>query len=348
MSGGGRHIIDFYDVISIENLFYAWRIFSKGKRSKKDVSTFELNLENNIFALHQRLVSGEWKPEPYQVFFVQDPKLRRIHKASVADRVLYQALYQALYPIFDRHFIHDSYASRNFKGTHRGVRRFETFARKVTKNYRERGFVLKCDVRKFFDSIDHVILLRLLRQKITDPKLLDLLEKIIGSFETASGKGLPLGNVTSQIFANIYFNEFDQFVKHTLKARYYIRYCDDFVILADNQNHLQEILGHIVWFLRDTLKMELHPNKVTIRKISQGTDFLGYVSLPYYRVLRTKTKRRMCSKICVQTEMVRAGKVTKEHFDTVLASYRGVLGHCESKKNLEHIGRLINEIYLKW
>jgi retron-type reverse transcriptase len=202
-------------------------------------------LEDNLFFLHRRLVSGEWKPEPYKVFFVQDPKLRRIHKASVADRVLYQAVYQALYPIFDRHFIHDSYASRDLKGTHRGVERFEVFARSVTQNYRRPAFVLKCDIRKFFDSIDHGVLSQLIRHKISDTRFLALLGKIIDSFETTQGRGLPLGNVTSQIFANIYLNELDQFVKHLLKARHYIRYCDDFVILSCDKSRLEEIVRYI-------------------------------------------------------------------------------------------------------
>ncbi len=134
-SGGGRHRIDFYDVISVENLFRAWKRFRKRKRSKKDVVRFELHLEDNIFRLHEELKIGIWKPDPYVEFYVQDPKLRKIHKASVRDRVLYQAVYSALYLIFDRHFIHDSYSSRDSKGTHGGVKRFEEFARKVTGNY---------------------------------------------------------------------------------------------------------------------------------------------------------------------------------------------------------------------
>jgi retron-type reverse transcriptase len=342
--GGGRHRIDFDNVISLENLLSAWRAFAKGKRSKKDVSAFELNLEDNIFALHQKLVSGVWRPEPYTVFFVQDPKLRRIHKASVFDRVLYQAVYQAIYPIFDRGFIHDSYASRNLKGTHRGVKRFEVFARKVTQNYRRNGFVLKCDIRKFFDSIDHKILLRLLGQKIIDSHLLDLLEMIIRSFNTISGKGLPLGNVTSQVFANIYLNELDQYLKHTLKVRYYIRYCDDFVILSDDNDRLKEIYRYIDIFLDCRLKLSLHPNKVTIKKISQGTDFLGYVSLPYHRVLRTNTKHRMLLKIENSCRYFIAGALSKESWQSCLASYFGMLGHSKSFRLRNAIIRSIHDI----
>ncbi|MDO8590838.1 MAG: reverse transcriptase domain-containing protein [bacterium] len=330
--GGGHHEIDFYDVVSVKNLLRAWRFFAKGKRSKIDVSAFELNLESNIFSLHQKLLSGTWKPDPYRVFYVQDPKLRRIHKASVTDRVLYQAVYQALYQIFDKHFICDSYASRNFKGTHRGVKRFEIFARRVTKNYHRSAFVLKCDVRKFFDSIDHTLLLRLIGQKISDRRLFELLEKIIRSFETTLGKALPLGNVTSQIFANIYLNELDQFVKHGLKARYYIRYCDDFVILSDSREELENWKTQIGVFLERKLLLSLHPNKVTIRKVLQGMDFLGYVSLPHYRILRTRTKRRMFKKIVEMLGMVAKEKMSKKRFENGLASYLGLLAHCKGER----------------
>ncbi|MDO8564552.1 MAG: reverse transcriptase/maturase family protein [bacterium] len=257
------------------------------------MAEFELHLEEELFGLHRGLASGVWRPEPYAVFYVQDPKLRKIHKASVRDRVLYQAVYRKLYAVFDRGFIHDSYASRNRKGTHRGVERFAEFARKLTANYSKRGFALKCDIRKFFDGIDHEVLLALLARQISDPKLFYLIRIIIGSFETAPGKGLPLGNVTSQLFANVYLNELDQFVKHQLKAKYYIRYCDDFVILDASRERLEAHIATLRDFLSNTLLLLLHPRKVEIRKITSGVDFLGYVSLPHYRVLRTKTKRRM-------------------------------------------------------
>ncbi len=314
--GGGIHSDGLCDVISIEDLFNAWKVFRKGKRSKTDVARFELNLEENIFRLHDDIVSGKWKPEPYLEFYVQDPKLRKIHKASVRDRVLYQAIYQKLYPIFDPVFIHDSYSSRDFKGTHKGVERFDEFARKATKNYRNRAFVLKCDIRKFFDSIDHQILLDLTKRRCNEGELFSFLVQIIKSFEHSPGKGLPLGNVTSQICANIYMNELDQFVKHELREKYYIRYCDDFLIINHDENRLKENITKISLFLKTQLYLDLHPKKISIRKISQGIDFLGYVSLPHYQVLRTRTKRRMFRRI------------SKEN----LSSYLGMLSHCKSFK----------------
>lgn len=317
---GGLHGIDFYAVVSTDNLFDAWKEFAKGKRSKKDVVAFELNLENNLFQLNEDLNMGAWKPDPYTAFYVQDPKLRQIHKATVRDRVLYQAVYKSLYQIFDLAFIHDVYSSRDKKGTHAGVDRLESFTRKITGNHTRSAFVLKCDIRKFFDSIDHDILLRLMSAKLHDKRLCGLIFQIIDSFHHAPGKGLPLGNVTSQLFANIYLNELDQFVKHILKEKYYIRYCDDFVILNTDRAMLEEDIEAIRVFLSGRLKLDLHPRKVEIRKLIRGIDFLGYVSLPHYRVLRTKTKHRLMRKL-------------KENKDPqILASYLGVLSHCKSEK----------------
>ena len=149
---GGAHRYDFYGVI-LENLFRSWREFSKGKRSKQRVSRFELNLEDNIFKPHEDLLLELWHPDSYIAFYTQDPKLRKIHEPSVRDRVLYQAIYKALYQTFDKSFIYDVFSSRNLRGTHAGVKRFTIFSKKVSSNFTRSAFVLKCDIRKFFDSI---------------------------------------------------------------------------------------------------------------------------------------------------------------------------------------------------
>ena len=205
-------------MVCIENLLTAWREFRRGKRLKPDVAKFELNLENNLFELYNLLFSKKWKLDPYKVFFKSDPKLRKIHEASVRDRVLYQAVYQKLYHIFDPSFIFHSYSSRNNKGTYAGISAFEKYINKVSKNNTRLAYVLKCDIRKFFDSIDHNILFNLISKKVADPDLLLLIKQIICSFENITDKGLPLGNVTSQLFSNIYLNELDQYVKHILKV----------------------------------------------------------------------------------------------------------------------------------
>ena len=179
MIGGGLHTNDFYGVISPENLLRAWLAFSVGKYGNREVACFELSLEEHVFALHEVLARGEWKPDPYVCFRVADPKPRIIHKASVRDRVLFQAVYRELYQIFDHSFIFDSYASREGKGTHAGVRRFGVFARKISMNYTRQAWVCKCDIRKFFDTIDHNVLLKLITRKIVDTKLINLTKTII-------------------------------------------------------------------------------------------------------------------------------------------------------------------------
>jgi len=288
----------FEDIISVENLLEAWREFIKGKRNKQDVQEFQVRLMDGVFLLHHDLADGTYRHGGYHSFNISDPKPRIIHKASVRDRLLHHALYRALYPFFDRTFIADSYSCRNDKGTHQALNRFRSFGRIVSKNDTRTCWVLKCDIKKFFASVDHSVLLGILRQYIPDQDVMDLLERVIRSFEsTASGKGLPLGNLTSQLFANVYMNELDQFVKHEFKIKHYVRYADDFVFLSEDRRALEIMLPLIDDFLREKLKLALHPDKVFIKTFVSGVDFLGWVHFSDNRVLRTSTKRRMMRRI---------------------------------------------------
>lgn len=285
-------------IISAENLLAAWQEFVRGKRRRKDVQEFERDLMANILALHRDLAVNIYVHSAYQAFNISDPKPRIIHKASVRDRLLHHALYRKLYPFFDRTFIADSYSCRIGKGTHCAMNRFRAFGRIVSRNDTRTCWVLKCDIRKFFASVDHGILQGILKRSIPDENIMGLLECVIRSFESsASGKGLPLGNLTSQPFANVYLNDLDQYVKHTLKARHYIRYADDFVLLSEDRRTLEETLPLIDNFLREKLKLELHPDKVFISTLAAGVDFLGWLHFPDHRVLRTSTKRRMMKRL---------------------------------------------------
>ena len=299
----------------MENLFLAWKEFLNGKRKRKDTRTFEINLADNIFDLHRCLISHRYKHGQYLPFIIHDPKRRKIHKAKVRDRLLHHAIHRQLYPLYDRIFIADSYSCRNFKGIHMALDRFLYFFRKVSKNNHRTAWVLKCDIRKFFDSIDHGILLSILSKKIADPNTLSLLQRIITSFEKMTNKGIPLGNLTSQLFANVYMHEFDQFMKQTLKVKQYIRYADDFVVLSENKTYLESMIPDIQTFLMNTLELSLHPNKVSIQTFASGVDFLGWVHFPHYRILRTVTKRRMLKNL--------KDNPSRE----VIQSYLGLLGH---------------------
>ena len=314
----------------------AWREFSAGKMGKTDVLEFKLNLEDNLFRMHRELKDKTYRHSHYTAFSVCDPKLRRIHKACVRDRVLHHAVFRALYPIFDKNFIFDSYSCRLGKGAHRAVTRLEKFCRQLSRSNKKNIFALKCDIRKYFDSIDQEILLGMIKKKIKDEGAIWLTEKIIKSFAT----GLPLGNVTSQLFANIYLNELDQFIKNELKEKYYLRYCDDFLILNEDKEYLGKLVFSIGNFLKKELGLDLHPDKIIIRKFRQGVDFLGYVVLPHYTVLRTKTKRRMLRKIKEKSFLLREDLISEESFNQSLQSYLGMLGHCRGYNIRKKIGKI--------
>ena len=322
----------FEDIISIENLLEAWKEFLRGKRRKLDVQKFSMRLMDNIFSLHNELSARVYAHGGYKAFSISDPKPRNIHKAAVRDRLLHHAIYRKLYPFFDKTFIADSYSCRNNKGTHKAINRFRSLAYKVNGNNTRTCWVLKCDIRKFFANIDHEILMKILGQYIPDKNILWLLDGIISSFHSASpGVGLPLGNLTSQLFVNIYMNEFDQFVKHKLKAKYYIRYADDLMILSDNKIWLENLINPIRNFLKSHLALELHPEKMFIKTLASGVDFLGWVNFPDYRVLRTSTKKRMFKRL------------EKNPSSETLNSYLGLLKHGNTYKLKREIFNLLHE-----
>lgn len=321
------HFVHTYeDIISMDNLLGAWKEFLRGKQKKKDVQEFQYRLSDNILALHNDLANKNYRHGGYYAFNISDPKPRNIHKASVRDRLVHHALYRQLYPFLDRTFIADSYSCRNEKGTHKAMNQFRSFAYKVSKNNTRTCWVLKCDIRKFFASIDQQTLMEIVDTYIPDECIRKLITNIVGSFNSGTkGKGLPLGNLTSQLLVNIYMNEFDQFAKHKLKAKQYVRYADDFVFLSSDYAWLVSLLPPIRSFLSKNLKLELHPHKVSISTLASGIDFLGWVHFPDHRVLRTSTKRRMLKAL--------RGNPKEE----AIASYRGMLSHGSARKLLMRI-----------
>ncbi|MFA6397943.1 MAG: reverse transcriptase/maturase family protein [Candidatus Paceibacterota bacterium] len=318
----------YQDIISVENLLLAWKEFLVGKKFKKDVLDFERDLMSNILELHKELSEKNYRHSDYYAFNISDPKPRNIHKAKVRDRLLHHALYRQLYPFFNKTFIADSYSCRLGKGTHRAIKRFREFSNKVSKNNTKTVWILKCDIRKFFASVDHNVLKSILKKYITDENILCLLDKVIDSFNTKEKQnvGLPLGNLTSQLLVNIYMNEFDQFVKHKLKAKYYIRYSDDFVILQNDKVILEDLLLQISFFLEERLKLSIHPDKVFIKTLSSGLDYLGWVNFQKHRVIRTATKKKIIKKL--------KGSPKSQ----TISSYRGLLGHGNSYELKKRLG----------
>lgn len=338
----------FDQICSLENIFTAWEEFRRGKSKKPDVQRFEFTLEQNLFSLCEELKNKSYAHGAYSGFYIRDPKARHIHKAAVRDRVLHHAMFKILHPIFEKEFIAESFSCRVGKGTHRGVAAVETMIRRESKNYTRPCFVLKCDVRRFFDSVDHGVLLAILRKRIKDAETMWLLKRIIDSFssrEVAFGEkiGLPIGNLTSQLFANVYMNEFDQFVKHKLRVKHYARYTDDFVAVSADKAYLEWLVWLFAGFLHDRLKLSLHPNKVFIRKVNRGIDFLGYVLLPHCRVLRNKTKRRVFRKLRLRAHQFCASAIDYYSFNQSLRSYLGALSHA----NAYHLRQDLQNMYCR-
>lgn len=320
-----RLIHTFHDIISIENLCLAWQEFIVGKQSKGDVREFKKNLMDNIVSLHEDLSAKRYRHSPYYSFFINDPKLRHIHKAAVRDRLLHHAIHRILYPFFDRTFISDAYSCRLGKGTQKAMNQFQSFYQKVSRNHTRTCWVLKGDIKKCFASIDQEILIDILRQYIPDDEIMRLLEEVIRSFSDTPGVGLPLGNLTSQLFINVYMNEFDQFIKHKLKYRYYLRYADDWAILSEDRELLTSLISQIDLFLKEKLHFTLHPDKIVLKTYASGVDFLGWVHFPKYRVLRTKTRNRMMRRL-------------KEHpTNETLQSYLGLLSYGDAFKISEEL-----------
>jgi len=320
--GVTARLIHMYESItSLENLLTAWEEFLRGKRKRRDIAEFSENFSENIHNLYLELINKDYRHSSYAAFNISDPKPRNIHKAAVRDRLLHHAIYRVLYPYFDKRFINDSYSCRLNKGTHKAMDRFQSYFRKVSQNNTRTCWVLKCDIKKFFANIDHQILLEILGKHLHDEGAVNLLSIIIGSFHSAEpDKGLPLGNLTSQLLVNIYMNEFDQHMKHTLKVKYYIRYADDFVIFSEDKGYLEALIEKISQFLGNHLKLSLHPDKVSIKTLASGVDFLGWVHFPDHRVLRTVTKRRMLKNL------------SKNPRAESLSSYLGMLKHGNTNK----------------
>ena len=275
---------------------------------------FERHLEDNLFGLYEDLRNFKYKHSSYKHFQVFDNKKRDIYKAEVRDRVVHQIIYDYLLSLYEPKFISDSYASRIEKGQYKAINTFRYFI-KLVYNNNKTGFILKCDVRKYFDNIDHQALLNIIKKEILCEKTLEIIREVIGSYPFSEPRqGVPLGNITSQIFANIYLDVLDKYIKKELKCRFYVRYNDDFVIISESKERLEEIRTKVILFVKEKLLLNIPMEKTSIRKINWGIDFLGFTVLPKAILLRNKTKNKMYANINRQN----------------IHSYFGILNHCNS------------------
>jgi retron-type reverse transcriptase len=282
--------LDFFEeAFSWENLLNAYARARRGKQKREQIERFGWNLEANVQTLRTELIGGTYVHGPYRHFIVADSKRREIKAAPFRDRVVHQTVVAALEPIFERRFIFDTYACRRDKGTRAAIRRFEHFLHLSR-------YALTMDVSRFFASIDHAILIDLLARRIPDTRMMDLCRLIVHSSEDGPGRGIPIGNLTSQLFANVYLNELDQHVKHCLRERRYVRYMDDFSILADDKTHLHAQEREIGGFLQERLHLSVHPKKSQVEPTERGIGFLGYRIFPHHRLLRTSTVKRFVAR----------------------------------------------------
>ena len=285
------------ELCSIQNLELAYKKARKHKTLRPCVLKFEENLTENLDLLKTELLLHSYKARPLKTFILRDPKTRKISKSDFRDRVIHHALCNIIEMFFEKMFIFDSYANRKGKGTLKAIQRFEYFRKKLSQNNTSSVFILKSDIRHYFDAVNHSILLKIILKRINDPKVLWLIRGILSNYSTYEGKGMPLGNLTSQFFANVYLNELDQFVKHKLKAKHYIRYVDDFVILHHSEEKLAEWKEKIAKFLRENLLLDLHPEKTRIILSDHGVDFLGLKIFPFHKIMKKRNVRSFKRKL---------------------------------------------------
>ncbi|HIG97477.1 MAG TPA: hypothetical protein HA230_03990 [Candidatus Aenigmarchaeota archaeon] len=314
-------MIPLYDQLCLmKNLKNAYRKARKGKVTKWYVKEFDANAEKNLVELQKELLSGTYEPRPMKTFIIRDPKTRVISASNFRDRIVHHALCNVIEPIFEKAFIHDSYANRKGKGTHAALERFDRFKRKVSKNglllsQKDNnivcGYVLKADIKHYFDSVDHEVMMRTIRRKIPDDKILCLIRRILYNYNSKIlGKGMPIGNLTSQFFANVYLNELDYFVKHKLRVKYYVRYVDDFVILHESREILESYKIQISGFLNN-IKLELHPQKSKIVPLCSGIKLLGFRVFYKYRLPKKGSISRIIHRIDYFLSLYNDGIISK-------------------------------------
>ena len=325
MSKTIRNVYD--DAISFEKLLKAHKKARRGKREKREIILFELNLESELIRIEKELKSGIYKHGKYKEFKIYEPKERIIKASSYSDRIVHQwYIENFIKPYFVPQFITTSYAGIENRGMHKASKDVQK-AMKTGKNIWKNYYIIKMDITKYFQNIDKRILWEILKKKVKDRKLLWLTREILLS--TEGMKGLPLGNYTSQMFANIYLNELDQYAKHNLNCKYYFRYMDDIVILCKNKEIAQKVLNEITIFLKENLKLTLN-SKTKIFKDIQGVNFCGYKINEKRLKIRHTSKCRMKRKLKRYTKELREGKITLPEIQRSIAGWLGYVKHADS------------------
>ncbi len=336
------------------NLMLAWRKARRGKRYTPAAAAFERELDVELTGLHRELLEESYTPGPYRSFTIHEPKRRKISAAPFRDRVAHHALCNVIEPLFERQFIYDSYANRVGKGTHKALDRCTHFMRR-------NGYVLQCDIEQFFPAIDHQILKRILARTIADETTMRLCEKIIDSgrgvlsdqytqrwfpgddlLAATRETGLPIGNLTSQFWANAYLNELDQFVKHKLRCKGCLRFVDDFLIFSNNKRTLYHWRSEIIHFLQ-SLRLTIHEKRAQPRPVEQGIPFLGFTVYPDYRRLKRKKGIRYRRHLHRLYGQYQRGEIGREELN---ASVQSWIGHAKHGDTWGLRGKLFRNVVL--
>lgn len=309
----------FPKLCEYDNLLLAFIKARKRKTTKAYVQRFEMKLSQELIKLQWELLTGTYAPAPLTIFTVRDPKTRKISASHFRDRVVHHAICNLIEPIFESRFIYDTFANRKGKGTSGTLERFDIFLRR-----HKTGFALKADIRKYFETVDHQMLLSILGRRIKDERMLQIIRIILENHKSERpGKGMPLGNLTSQFFANIYLGELDYFVKHQLRAKSYLRYVDDFVIVHRSKKQLQEWQEKIDRFLSDELCIQLHAQKTQIVPLEGGVPLVGFRIFRHHKLLKKSNKRRLWERINRLKAGLKSGEITKEHIALSMSGWQG-------------------------
>ena len=320
----------FSQIIAFDNLHSAALKAQKGKRHRHEVAAFFANLEENLIELQNQLIWQQYQTGVYRNFYVYEPKKRLVAALPFKDRVVQHAIVSVIEPLFEKRFITDSYACRVGKGTHAGADRAQRFIRIVQQQHGQ-PYVLKADISKYFASVDRTILMTIMARQIDCPNTLKLLSDIIDSYPDDTG--IPIGNLTSQLCANVYLHELDYFVKHQLRVKYYVRYMDDFILVHQDKAQLHHWRQVIEQFLQDTLHLKTNGKTQVFpvnRSNGRSVDFLGYRIYSSHRLLRKSSIKRMKWKIKRWRKQLNDKSMTLADMKQSLQSWIGHCKHCDS------------------
>ena len=322
-----RHGNLYAAIYNYDNLLDAYRKAKVGKRFKREVLLFTRQLEENLIIIQNELIWKSYQVGQYKYFEVFEPKKRTVAALPFRDRVVQHAINNILEPLFDKTFIYDTYACRTGKGTHAGADRLTRYLRLCRRKWPQ-TYCLKVDIQKYFPSINHAQLKGIIRRKIKCPDTLWLVELIIDSGGDGV-RGLPIGNLSSQLWANVYLSQIDHYVKEVLRERYYIRYMDDFIVLSDSKTHLWRIRAKIEEYLTDKLSLTVN-RKTAIFPAMRGIDFLGYRIWTTHRLLRKSSVKRVKKRLKLFRWQASQGKMDREHVRASLDSWYGYTKHADS------------------